>query len=676
MSASLAQSLKARAGRLWTRRTQLQALTLTSLLLVVLFRTFSAWQLLEAKSFDVLSTIHPPGISSDGPVIVAIDEPSLAEINTQWPWPRSLHAKLVRQLRAAGAKAIGIDIIFAEPSNTADDEAFAAAMQQDVVLAGDETLIRTPQADQLVRATPLPQFGDAGASTGIASVSLGGDGVFRRLPEYIDGFAASLFQISQGQRPDVPADALIQSFGPARAYPTVSYYQALDPEKRLPKDIFKDRVVLVGLSLQNAPEIHQGGGDTFATPFTMHTGKLTAGVELQATIYENLVRRLYILEGGTAVAIVTIVLAAMLAALVVWRSTGWLTVIAGFCSVLFFGVMSYMSIRYGHLFVSPLGPTVAFTSVAIGQATFDYSDERRRKKLIIRAFSQYLSPDLVRRLADDPAQLKLGGERRTLSILFSDVRGFTTIAETMKDDPEQLTLLINQLLTPLSDVVMNMGGTIDKYMGDCIMAFWNAPLDDPNHALHAVEAAIAMQAALAALNADLAAQALAERTNAPVLRMGIGINTGECVVGNMGSDRRFDYSCLGDSVNLASRLEGASKNYGVALLLGAETARQVSSVYRVLELDRIVVKGRTAASPIFTVAADATDEGADEHQRFLLAKYAGLLAPDDAAFETLPVLIPSLAAYYDLVRCDLPTVERHRDNLAVEAPPESIKSVL
>jgi len=338
--------------------------------------------------------------------------------------------------------------------------------------------------------------------------------------------------------------------------------------------------------------------------------------------------------------------------------------------------MSYMGIRLGHVFVSPLGPTVAFASVAIGQATFDYSDERRRKKLIIRAFSQYLSPDLVRRLADDPTQLKLGGERRTLSILFSDVRGFTTIAETMKDDPEQLTRLINRLLTPLSDVVMNMGGTIDKYMGDCIMAFWNAPLDDPNHALHAVEAAIAMQAALVALNADLAAQALSEKTNAPILRMGIGINTGECVVGNMGSDRRFDYSCLGDSVNLASRLEGASKNYGVALLLGAETARQVSSVHRVLELDRIVVKGRTVASPIFTVAADATDEGADEHQRFLLAKYAGLLARDNPAFETLPKLIPSLAAYYGLVRSDLPAVGSHRDDQAIEAPAESIKSVL
>ncbi len=197
----------------------------------------------------------------------------------------------------------------------------------------------------------------------------------------------------------------------------------------------------------------------------------------------------------------------------------------------------------------------------------------------------------MKRLSDDPSQLKLGGERRTLSVLFSDVRGFTTIAETMKDDPEKLTGLINRLLTPLSDVVMDHGGTIDKYMGDCIMAFWNAPLDDPEHALHAVKASLAMQAAIATLNKQLEAEAKASGAPLHVLKMGVGINTGDCVVGNMGSTRRFDYSRLGDSVNLASRLEGASKNYGVALLLGEETARLVAGMYTVVELDRIIVKG-------------------------------------------------------------------------------------
>jgi adenylate cyclase len=246
--------------------------------------------------------------------------------------------------------------------------------------------------------------------------------------------------------------------------------------------------------------------------------------------------------------------------------------------------------------------------------------------------------------------LKLGGERRTLSVLFSDVRGFTTIAETLKDEPEQLTGLINRLLTPLSDVVMDHGGTIDKYMGDCIMAFWNAPLDDPDHALHAVKASLAMQAAISSLNRELEREAAARGGRPHVLKMGVGINTGECIVGNMGSTRRFDYSCLGDSVNLASRLEGASKNYGVALLLGEETARLVAGTYTVIELDRIIVKGRTVPSPVYTVVHKADAEALAAHRAFTQAKYAGTLAPSDPAFDRLAADIPELAGYYAIVR--------------------------
>lgn len=318
--------------------------------------------------------------------------------------------------------------------------------------------------------------------------------------------------------------------------------------------------------------------------------------------------------------------------------------------MLAFAAASFAGIRFAHVFVSPLGPVVAYVSVAFGQAAFDYAEERRNKRQIIRAFAQYISPDLVRRLSNDPSQLKLGGERRTLSVLFSDVRGFTTIAETLKDDPEQLTGLINRLLTPLSDVVMDHGGTIDKYMGDCIMAFWNAPLDDPDHALHAVTASLAMQAAISSLNRELEREAAARRGKPHVLKMGVGINTGECIVGNMGSTRRFDYSCLGDSVNLASRLEGASKNYGVALLLGEETARLVAGTYTVVELDRIIVKGRTVPSPVYTVVHKAEAEALAAHRAFTQAKYAGTLAPSDSAFDRLAADIPELAPYYAIVR--------------------------
>ncbi|MBA8833888.1 MULTISPECIES: CHASE2 domain-containing protein [Rhizobium] len=637
-------------GQAESRHLRLLVLALATLVTISLLSRLPAWSLLELRSFDYLSTVDDPRPPQGGPVIVAIDEPSLADINAQWPWPRSLHAELIRQLRAAGARVIGLDIIMAEPSNPDNDDAITKAVGPDVVLAGDETLIETPQASQLIRATPLPQLTEAGAVTGIASIDLSGDGTFRRIPGYKDGFAATLAKASGGPAEVLSAGRLIQSFGPARSYPTVSYYQALDPENLLPPDYFKGRVVLVGLSLQNAPAIDKGGVDAFATPYTVHTGKLVSGVEIQATIYDNIRRGLSIAEARLPLVAACILITVLLAAATVWRSTGWLTIVASAAAVLAFAAASFAGIRFAHVFVSPLGPVVAYVSVAFGQAAFDYAEERRNKRQIIRAFAQYISPDLVRRLSNDPSQLKLGGERRTLSVLFSDVRGFTTIAETLKDDPEQLTGLINRLLTPLSDVVMDHGGTIDKYMGDCIMAFWNAPLDDPDHALHAVTASLAMQAAISSLNRELEREAAARGGKPHVLKMGVGINTGECIVGNMGSTRRFDYSCLGDSVNLASRLEGASKNYGVALLLGEETARLVAGTYTVVELDRIIVKGRTVPSPVYTVVHKAEAEALAAHRAFTQAKYAGTLAPSDSAFDRLAADIPELAPYYAIVR--------------------------
>jgi adenylate cyclase len=649
-SAVLRQSEYPPGWPLSSRPLRLFVLAIVTLIAISLSSRLPAWSLLELRSFDYLSTVDDPSPPEGGPVIVAIDEPSLADINVQWPWPRSLHAELVKQLRAAGATAIGLDIIMAEPSTPENDAAVTLAAGPDLVLAGDETLIRTPQADQLIRATPMPQFTKAGARTGLASIELGGDGVFRSIPKYEDGFAAILAQAAGIKPVFVPGDALIQSFGPSRSYPTVSYYQALDPENLLPKDFFRNRVVLVGLSLQNAPEIDKGGADAFATPYTVHTGKLTAGVEIQATVYDNLSRGLAVAQAGLLPISVSILAAVVIAAATVWKSTGWLTFVACVAAIFIFAGLSYAGIRFAHVFLSPLGPTGAYISLAFGQAAFDYAEERRNKKQIIRAFSQYISPDLVKRLSNDPSQLKLGGERRTLSVLFSDVRGFTTIAETMKDDPVQLTGLINRLLTPLSDVVMDHGGTIDKYMGDCIMAFWNAPLDDPKHAYHAVTAALAMQTAIGGLNRQLEAEPRANGMPLHILKMGVGINTGECVVGNMGSTRRFDYSCLGDSVNLASRLEGASKNYGVALLLGEATARQVGDSFTVVELDRIIVKGRTASSPVFTVVDDVADAALILHKAFLDRKYENSLTPLDPAFDMLPKNIPALALYYTIIR--------------------------
>ncbi len=253
---------------------------------------------------------------------------------------------------------------------------------------------------------------------------------------------------------------------------------------------------------------------------------------------------------------------------------------------------------------------VTFTIYAV--LTFsNYTREAAEKKKIRGAFGMYLSPDLVNQLAENPDQLKLGGETKQMTFLFCDVRGFTSISETFKANPMGLTQLVNRLLTPLTEAILNRNGTIDKYMGDCIMAFWNAPLDDKQHAEHACVSALAMFEELETLNAAREKEAEEAGEEFLPLNVGVGINTGDCVVGNMGSEQRFDYSVLGDPVNLAARLEGQSKNYGVKVVIGEDTLNQLntddnqSSKFATLPLDRIAVKGKLETVSIFTLLGAA-----------------------------------------------------------------------
>ena len=244
--------------------------------------------------------------------------------------------------------------------------------------------------------------------------------------------------------------------------------------------------------------------------------------------------------------------------------------------------------------------------IYFGNTFANYLRDANEKKQIRGAFSQYLSPALVEQLAEDPDKLVLGGETKKMTFLFCDVRGFTTISESFKADPQGLTSLINRFLTPLTNEIISENGTIDKYMGDCIMAFWNAPLDVNGHENMACEATLRMHKAMAELNKVREEEAKSENKKFLELKIGIGLNTGGCVVGNMGSDQRFDYSVLGDAVNLASRLEGQSKSYGVKTVIGSETNDSVKDTYATLQLDMIAVKGKKEAVTIYTLVGDST----------------------------------------------------------------------
>lgn len=234
----------------------------------------------------------------------------------------------------------------------------------------------------------------------------------------------------------------------------------------------------------------------------------------------------------------------------------------------------------------------------------NYTREAAEKQQVRGAFGQYLSPALVEQLAEDPDRLQLGGETKRMTLLFCDVRGFTSISELYKSDPQGLTILINRLLTPLTDTILARNGTIDKYMGDCIMAFWNAPLDAEDQEGDACASALQMFKDLEILNAEREEEAKQQSIKFLPLNIGIGINTGDVVVGNMGSAQRFDYSVLGDAVNIAARLEGQSKEYGCNIVIGEETAGQVDTRYALLELDQIAVKGKSEAVTIFGLMGD------------------------------------------------------------------------
>ena len=214
--------------------------------------------------------------------------------------------------------------------------------------------------------------------------------------------------------------------------------------------------------------------------------------------------------------------------------------------------------------------------------------ENRLKLQIKKQFEHYLSPDMVKKLQDNPSLLKLGGETRELTFLFCDIRGFTPISEKYKSDPQGLTKLINSFLTPMTDIILKSGGTIDKYMGNCIMAFWNAPLDCPNHQEKAIIAAYKMREKMRELKLGF--------------NIGIGINTGTAVVGNMGSEQRFDYSVLGDAVNLASRLEGQSKEFNTTIVIGEDTYNTVEKSYnKMYKLGTVTVKGKSNKVKIYSI---------------------------------------------------------------------------
>ncbi len=556
------------------------------------------------RVYDFMSTLWQPEPAPPKPVLVAIDEPSFADVNKPWPWPRGLHGQLIENLRAAGAKVIGLDLVFAEPQDPIQDQLLARALGPDVVLASTEATIETPQATEHKNVLPLQMFLDTGAAAGNAAVDLDEDGVFRRIPPYEGTFADVVLQRA-GEAVAPQPNRLIQYFDPAAGggVDIVSYYQALDPKHMLPPETFKDRIVIVGFRLNLSAEVNRGATDNFEVSTTVFTRQLMAGAEIQATILQNLRRGLSINLLPNWLIFLLTGIAAWAAAWINRRFLALRAVLTLLIGGGFIILDAYLVLRFGRWWTGASFPFLALLFAVGIEAGIGVLEERANRRRITAAFQHYLAPSMVDMLVRDPSLLKLGGAKRELTILFCDVRGFTTISEMLKDDPERLVALMNRVLTRLSEVVLSTGGTIDKYIGDCVMAFWNAPLEDPDHARHAAEAALKMLAAMEVLNAELANESAGPEAKLPRIDVGIGINTGICIVGNMGSETRFDYSAIGDAVNLASRLESMCKTYGRQIVISEATQARIAPWFETVELDRTTVRGRSEAVTLYTITA-------------------------------------------------------------------------
>ncbi len=612
------------------------------------------------QSFDLYQRLYPRPQNKQPIVVVDIDENSLESVG-QWPWPRSVVARLVDKLTAMGAIAIGFDIVFAEPDRLSPDKIaednaslspevkadllaqpsnetlLADAIRRSRVVVGetsvrhgDDTEIDAGVNDDIpeiphaaLGADPTPfllkfprlvqnlkVISDAAAGHGMFTVEPDPDGIFRRMPLVMMvegklrlGLAAEILRIATGGqafaiRTDdagisgiVVGGVFVPTDGSGKVHPWfngsdraryVSAGSVLDGSAA-PASI-AGHMVLVGTSAV-------GLEDFRATP----VAAFMPGVEIHAQIIENILTQQFLFRPNYALGM-EVVIVLLIGLLIIWfvpRSGAIYAFVAAIVVIAVIGGGSLWAFQASRLLIDATFPIGAIAAIFIVMATANYIREERQKRQIRSAFGQYLSPALVDRLADNPSQLVLGGETRDLTLLFTDVRGFTTISESYKSNPQGLTRLMNHFLTALSKSILDRDGTIDKYMGDAIMAFWNAPVDLKDHALRACYAAVDMIQRVDELNATSREEANADSDEPHhEIKIGIGINTGECVVGNMGSDMRFDYTALGDTVNLASRLEGQSKPYGVPIILGDNTASVVSPTVATLEIDQIRVKGK------------------------------------------------------------------------------------
>ncbi|MDZ4340097.1 MAG: CHASE2 domain-containing protein [candidate division NC10 bacterium] len=545
----------------------------------------------ELKTLDVRFLMRGTEQPRSPILIVAIDEDSFDELQLQWPWPRSLHASLIDIVRQGRPLAIGFDITFDKPDRAGpqEDRALAVAVGRDgnVVLAAFFSEVEGSLYLKENLNPPLPSIRERAWGFGFNNVLLDSDGFVRQamLAQEHQGtlrssFAYRLFQLVSGAaEPRSPGQPMLINFrGPAGTFPVVPYYQVVRGE--VGPETFAGKVVLVGgmaASLQ----------DLFPTPFAGE--QRMSGVEIQANLLETLLQGNPVSHPPRSFHLFLVCIAAPAAALIGFR----------FRPLKAFGLIAGLTAAYGLFCLGAfllwslwleVVPTTSALVMGYGVVVLrNYVQEEREK----RRLSRYFSPAILEEIVRHPGRLSLGSSRPQVTVLFADIRGFTSIAERLA--PEEVAALLQEFFSVMTEIVFRHGGTVDKFIGDAIMALYGAPLEFDDHAARALRTALEMQEETAALESRWVA-----RCGEP-LRIGIGINTGDAIVGTMGSVQRLEFTAIGDTVNLASRLEGLAKEFKVAIVIGEETRRAIGDLFPVHPLGELKVKGRGAPVEVYAV---------------------------------------------------------------------------
>ncbi len=631
-------------------------------------------QSVRMKFYDYLMLDDPK--QSEEIVVANIGEKAIEQYG-QWPFPRETHARIIQDIYNQGAGIVGTSVLFTEPDRFNTDGVLVDTLEQaPVVLSQTVTTDckATQQPDQSrgVRRTGVAVIGDGiatdflpqypcvlsnvqtlqqvAAGVGVSSTLPEADGVVRRVPllatsagEYYPAFGLEMLRVAAGdpsyqakinqtgiEALRIPSFNTIETDEYGRIFINPNYrFQSFEIGEPVPD--LSGKIVIIGVTAAG-----------IVNPVGTPTGAQSPH-QVQASILQTL------LDGSSV-------------SIPLWvPSIEWLAFVA--MGILVIGLSR---VRYSVAWIGLLIAAAAYAPIYLLQhhnvlwdssfliataiiiylhvSVVNYISEFLQKQQIKKQFGTYLSPDLVAQLQKQPDLLKLGGTEQPLTIMFTDVRGFTTISEHYGKDVQGLTSIMNRYMTAMTKAILENKGTLDKYIGDAQMAFWNAPIDNPKHALDAVKTAFEMLDSLEAFNNEI------KKEGVPAFGMGIGINTATVVVGNMGSDQRFDYTCLGDGVNLASRLEGQSKPYGVKLILGPETADMVRNVYQVVELDSIAVKGKTEPANIYTVVKKQDEKAEHAHKLFLgLYRQGEWNRARGMALAMKPLWNGALADYYEMM---------------------------